>query len=463
MASELVRYQPPQSSIELAPEAWKLAEKIAGTDFVPKALRGKPEAVLACILAGHEAGVSPMQALAKIHVIEGRPAMSAELMRAIVQRAGHELWYDEVSTTRVVACGKRQGTERITRVTWTMDDAKQANLAGKDNWRKFPRAMLTARATGELCRMIFADVLAGISHTIEELEDGFDPIPEADEVVQRAPAPAKATARAKKAATRPAERSIEPAELAPAPAGEVPDLPGDEPAVVPDVHADDDEIVDAEVIDDEPPPPAEDWPAGEWESGDFPSEPPPNDNDRHTLTGPQRIAIRLAELFGIKGATADAREARLVAIGAILNVPTPASSKDLTVDQLRQVLDELNGWAPDRPLVIRKGDQPVAEIYPIGAGATTPTSDSEALPPREEAPEDAPARLAPAPPPSAPRRPEDWTVETWREFLGSRRVKVTALLAEARRQGWPVATLDDLAGSPHANDLAGWCEDQALS
>ena len=48
-------------------------------DFVPPALRGKFEAVLACILAGHEAGVSPMQALSKIHIIEGRPAMAAEL------------------------------------------------------------------------------------------------------------------------------------------------------------------------------------------------------------------------------------------------------------------------------------------------------------------------------------------------------------------------------------------------
>ena len=53
--TDLVRYQPPTSSLDLAPQAWKLAEKIAATDFVPPALRGKPEAVHACILAGHEA------------------------------------------------------------------------------------------------------------------------------------------------------------------------------------------------------------------------------------------------------------------------------------------------------------------------------------------------------------------------------------------------------------------------
>ena len=160
MTGDLVRYDA-QSSLDLAPQAWGLAERIAQTDFVPPALRGKPEAVLACILAGHEAGVSPMQALAKIHVIEGRPAMSAELMRAIVLRAGHEIWLEESSSTKAVACGKRAGGTRTSRVEWTMDDAKRAQLDQRQNWRKFPRAMLAARATAELCRSLFPDVLDG--------------------------------------------------------------------------------------------------------------------------------------------------------------------------------------------------------------------------------------------------------------------------------------------------------------
>ena len=170
MTGDLVRYDA-QSSLDLAPQAWGLAERIAQTDFVPPALRGKPEAVLACILAGHEAGVSPMQALAKIHVIEGRPAMSAELMRAIVLRAGHEIWLEESSSTKAVACGKRAGRIRTSRVEWTMDDAKRAQLDQRQNWRKFPRAMLAARATAELCRSLFPDVLADRYATDPERAD----------------------------------------------------------------------------------------------------------------------------------------------------------------------------------------------------------------------------------------------------------------------------------------------------
>ena len=110
-------YRAGMSSIELAPTAWQLANRVAGTEFVPAALKGKPEAVLACILAGHEAGISPMQSLSKIHVIQGRPAMAAELMRALVLQHGHEIWIEESTTTRVTMGGRRAGGTRETKVT----------------------------------------------------------------------------------------------------------------------------------------------------------------------------------------------------------------------------------------------------------------------------------------------------------------------------------------------------------
>lgn len=155
-------------------EAAEMAKLVAPTPFVPEALRNNPAAVAACILRANELGISAMQGLAQIHIIKNRPALAAELMRALILGHGHELWTDQFTTTTVTLCGRRLGTDTVQKVTWTMDDAKRANLLGNPSWKAYPRAMLLARATGEIGRLMFADVLAGISYTVEEVEDGFD-------------------------------------------------------------------------------------------------------------------------------------------------------------------------------------------------------------------------------------------------------------------------------------------------
>jgi len=147
--------------------AMRLAARIHSTPFVPKPLRGDPHSVLACILTGEELGLGPMQSLRMVNVIEGRPAASAELMRALVNRAGHRLSVVEATTDRVTLYGQRRDTGAEARVTWTLADAQRAKLTGNPAWGKYPRSMLLARATSELCRMVFADVIGGL-YTPEE-------------------------------------------------------------------------------------------------------------------------------------------------------------------------------------------------------------------------------------------------------------------------------------------------------
>jgi hypothetical protein len=148
---------------------WKVSQRVTNTPFVPKALQGKPEAVLACILYGAEMGIGPMQSLNSIHVIEGRAAMSPELMRAMVARHGHRIDVIENSNTACEMKGVRNDTGSSATVRWTMEDAKMAGLAGKNNWKTYPRAMLMARCTSELCRILFPDIIAGLSYTPEEI------------------------------------------------------------------------------------------------------------------------------------------------------------------------------------------------------------------------------------------------------------------------------------------------------
>jgi hypothetical protein len=223
-----------QSSMEILPIAWELAERIARTDFVPTALRGKPEAVLAAILTGHELGIGAMQSLSKIHVIEGRPAMAAELMRALVLGAGHELWVEESTTSRCIVVARRSNGDRESRFAWTLDDAKRAGLDRRQNWQKYPRAMLLARASSEAVRAVFPDVVAGVSYSVEELSDGdvYDPEDLEASNGTRAVAASAAMprrARARKSATAGAAAS-KPLAAVPAPA-DVPPLPGEDETI----------------------------------------------------------------------------------------------------------------------------------------------------------------------------------------------------------------------------------------
>lgn len=173
--SEVEIYHAPAPSrttetLHIAEDAWRLAQRITKTEFVPKGLQNRPEAVLAAILKGHELDLPPMTALGSIHVVNGRPGLSAELQRGLVTRAGHEIGFEEMSSTRVTCYGRRSDTGQELRVTWTMEDAKRAKLSEKDVWRQYPRNMLAARASADVCRFLFSDVTGGL-RTVEELED----------------------------------------------------------------------------------------------------------------------------------------------------------------------------------------------------------------------------------------------------------------------------------------------------
>lgn len=150
-------------------DVYDLSTKLANTEFVPASLRGKPAAIAACVLAGRELGIGPMSSLQNLIVIDGRPSMTSLLMRQLIFAAGHSIHYAESTDFRCVVKGRRRGEEEWTTITWTMDQAKKAGLDTKTNWRKYPKQMLQARATGELARLAFADCLGGMGYLEDEL------------------------------------------------------------------------------------------------------------------------------------------------------------------------------------------------------------------------------------------------------------------------------------------------------
>lgn len=158
------------SWINVVADVIRFADIVNGTEFVPKGIRGSAPATAAAILYGREVGLPPMTSLSSTHVVDGRPAINAEAMRALVFAAGHEISVDTSNGSECTMRGRRRGSDQWTSVTWSLAMARAANLVGRDNWKKYPRAMLAARATAELCRLIFPDVIHGFA-AVEEIDD----------------------------------------------------------------------------------------------------------------------------------------------------------------------------------------------------------------------------------------------------------------------------------------------------
>ena len=154
---------------EMLPQVAELARAICTTQFVPEALRNNVAGTTAAILYNREIGLPPMTGLNAVHVIKGKVGISAEMMRAKVLEAGHELWFEETNTSYCIISGRRKGSDRVTTVKYSETDAKTAGLFTNDNYKKNPRRMYQARATSELCALVFADVIRGMVSS-EELE-----------------------------------------------------------------------------------------------------------------------------------------------------------------------------------------------------------------------------------------------------------------------------------------------------
>ena len=184
-SSEVARWSPPPATVTriVDTDSWTqmmrpiiaLANEVAGTEFVPAAMQGRPDKITAAVLHGREVGLPPMTALAMTDVIQGKPSLTAEGMRSLAFAAGHEIAYPESTSVRCVARGRRRGSEDWTTVVWSIEDARLAGLLSKDTWKRHPRRMLQARATSELCKMIFPDVLHGMASAEEMADaDGID-------------------------------------------------------------------------------------------------------------------------------------------------------------------------------------------------------------------------------------------------------------------------------------------------
>jgi len=149
-------------------ELVRQAEFLAGSNVVKSALRRKPADIVVILLAARAMNLPTFWALTSIDIVEGKPTIAAEMMRARVRAYGHAIRVDATPEKATVKI-RLAGDEDWQQASFTMDEAKAAELLTKTNWKRYGEDMLVARATARAVRRICPEVLFGVVYTPEEM------------------------------------------------------------------------------------------------------------------------------------------------------------------------------------------------------------------------------------------------------------------------------------------------------
>ena len=153
-----------------------VANQLSKSTMIPKQYMGKPMDILVAVEMGKQVGLSMMQALQNIAVINGKPSIYGDGLPAIcMSHSSYEYMKEEPIMNGKDISGysctvKRKFHEPKT-ITFTIEDAKKAGLWGKQGpWSQYPNRMLQMRARGFALRDMFPDALQGID-IAEEAND----------------------------------------------------------------------------------------------------------------------------------------------------------------------------------------------------------------------------------------------------------------------------------------------------
>lgn len=155
--------------------AWRIASAVCKAGMAPRGLDTAEKAMVA-ILHGLEVGLTPMNALQSIAVINSRATLWGDGALGIVQASGkmssHKEWIDGEGDKRTAHCVVvRRGDPEPKTGEFSVAEAKKAGLWGKAGpWQQYSDRMLKMRARAFALRDGFSDVLRGLG-IAEEVQD----------------------------------------------------------------------------------------------------------------------------------------------------------------------------------------------------------------------------------------------------------------------------------------------------
>ena len=133
--------------------------------------------VMAIMAVAQAENKHPATVVQEYDIIQGRPALKSQAILARFQLAGGKVEYGTYTDDKVEMTFSHSAGGSLT-LSWTMKQAHDIGLAGKDNWKKYPRAMLAARVVSEGVRRVYPACILG-HYSVEEVQDFDKPYKEA--------------------------------------------------------------------------------------------------------------------------------------------------------------------------------------------------------------------------------------------------------------------------------------------
>lgn len=166
--------------LDLKQDEWmqlgKRLSTLIKSGMLPKAVN-TPEKAMLIAAKGAELGLSPIYSLTHINVIQGKPTISSELMLSLAYKTckDAEIVYVKLDKEGCKIKARRSPNHEYSEFSFSIEDAKRAGLASKDNWRNYPQDMCRNRAVSQCCRALFPDAVGGCSYVEEELGGDYAP------------------------------------------------------------------------------------------------------------------------------------------------------------------------------------------------------------------------------------------------------------------------------------------------
>lgn len=172
MNKELIPQTQSQKVISEIDHTRKMCQKLFE---LPHYKKMGAEGIFAIVEKAKSIGVNPLDALnggMYFQSHSGKVELSSAMMNHLIRAAKHSITKDKRSDETIcILHGKRADNGDTWVESFSIEDAKQAGIF-KNQWLKYPKDMLFARALSRLARQLFPDVIKGCysEGELQELE-----------------------------------------------------------------------------------------------------------------------------------------------------------------------------------------------------------------------------------------------------------------------------------------------------